>query len=64
VPRLGHTAVARNRVRRRLREVWRRELRHRLPAWDVVIHAGAPSYVATFGQLRADLLAWFEQVAT
>jgi ribonuclease P protein component len=58
VPRFQQTAVARNRLRRRLKELWRRELRLRLPAWDVVIRTRREAYAASFAALRADLLAW------
>ena len=63
VPRLGQTAVARNRLRRRLKELWRKELQHSIPAIDVLFRARRESYVASFGQLRADLLAWSTAVA-
>jgi len=58
VPRFQETAVARNRLRRRLREVWRREIMPVQPAWDVVVRARRESYSATFDVLRAELLAW------
>jgi len=58
VPRLHATAVARNRLRRRLREIWRRELRERLPAWDVVIRARRGAYDASFDALREQLATW------
>jgi ribonuclease P protein component len=49
--RLG-TAVARNRVRRRLREI----LRHAMPnlgtGWDLVLVARPPAAEASFGALR------------
>lgn len=58
VPRAGRTAVARNRMRRRLKELWRKELRHRLPPLDVVVRARPSAYSASYGELRAELLAW------
>ncbi len=58
VPRFQHTAVARNRLRRRLKDLWRRELTQRLPASDVVFRARKESYAASFGTLRAELLTW------
>jgi len=58
VPRFQETAVARNRLRRRLKEVWRREIKPVQPAWDVVVRARRESYSATFEVLRAELLAW------
>jgi ribonuclease P protein component len=62
VPRFQSSAVARNRVRRRLREVWRREVQCRQPAWDVVIRARPAAYGATFAELRGELLAWRDAV--
>ena len=60
VPKFQHTAVARNRLRRRLKEVWRRELQSRLPAWDVVVRTRREAYSASFDLLRTDLVAWCE----
>ncbi len=69
-PRLGlvvsksrETGVARNRLRRRLKEVWRREVQPDLPALDVVVRTRREAYAASFAILRADLLAWRETVA-
>lgn len=62
VPRFQHTAVARNRLRRRLKELWRRELQARMPAWDVVMRARREGYAASFQLLRADLVDWAEAV--
>ena len=58
VPRHQSSAVARNRLRRRLREIWRREVQQGQPAWDLVIRARREAYAATFGELRDDVLAW------
>ena len=58
VPRFQSSAVARNRLRRRLRELWRRELMLRLPAWDVVIRARQEAYTAARSVLREQLLGW------
>lgn len=60
VPRFQFTAVARNLLRRRLREVWRTELQGGLPAVDLVIRAKREAYRAGFDQLRAELLGWRE----
>jgi ribonuclease P protein component len=69
-PRLGlvvskgrESGVARNRLRRRLKEVWRRELSQRVPAWDVVIRTRREAYAASFALLRSDLIAWRDAVA-
>ncbi|MES2123469.1 MAG: ribonuclease P protein component [Gemmatimonadota bacterium] len=58
VPRFQHSAVARNRLRRRLKDLWRRELRPGLPASDVVFRARKESYGASFATLRAELTGW------
>jgi ribonuclease P protein component len=58
VPKFQSTAVARNLLRRRLREVWRRKLKQDLPAWDVVIRARREAYGAGFAVLSSELLAW------
>lgn len=58
VPRYQQTAVARNRLRRRLKELWRREVQPDQPARDLVIRARREAYAAEFARLRADLLAW------
>jgi ribonuclease P protein component len=58
VPRHQSSAVARNRLRRRLKEIWRVELQPHQPAWDLVIRARREAYRASFAELRGDLLAW------
>jgi ribonuclease P protein component len=58
VPKFQSTAVARNRIRRRLRELWRLELQPVQPAWDLLIKARREAYRASFDALRAELLAW------
>ena len=58
VPKHQSSAVARNRLRRRLREIWRREVQQHQPAWDLVIRARREAYAATFEALRKDVLAW------
>lgn len=58
VPRFQSSAVARNRLRRRLKEIWRREIQGRQPGWDLVIRARREAYRASFDALRAQLLAW------
>jgi ribonuclease P protein component len=50
--------VARNRLRRRLKELWRRECQDQLPAIDVVVRTRREAYQASFAGLRADMLAW------
>jgi ribonuclease P protein component len=58
VPKFQSTAVARNRLRRRLREIWRRDLQPHQPAMDLVIRARREAYAAAFDALRQDLLGW------
>ena len=58
VPKFQSTAVARNRLRRWLREVWRRELVAGVPPWDVVIRARREAYGSRFAELQSELLSW------
>ena len=58
VPKFQSTGVARNRLRRRLKELWRRELMGAMPRWDVVIRARREAYDANFDALREELRAW------
>jgi ribonuclease P protein component len=60
VPRHQSSAVARNRLRRRLREILRREVLRNLPAIDLVIRAKRTAYTASFADLRAELTAAVE----
>jgi len=55
VPRFQQTAVARNRLRRRLREVLRRGPLRALPPVDLVVRAKRTAYAASFAALRAEL---------
>lgn len=58
VPRYQSTAVARNRLRRRLKEIWRRDLQAGIPAWDLVVRARRQAYQASFDALRRQLQQW------
>jgi ribonuclease P protein component len=62
VPKFQASAVARNRLRRRLREIWRRDLQDLQPGWDLLIRARREAYQAGFDTLRAQLLAWRDAV--
>jgi ribonuclease P protein component len=62
VPKFQSSAVARNRLRRRLREIWRRDLQAMQPGWDLLIRARREAYDAGFDALRAQLLAWRDAV--
>jgi ribonuclease P protein component len=55
VPRHQSSAVARNRLRRRLREILRREVLPHLPPIDLVVRANRGAYAAPFAVLRAEL---------
>ena len=58
VPRFQSSAVARNRLRRRLREIWRRELQSSQPAIDLIVRARREAYAAPFAALRDELVTW------
>ncbi|MGH7676402.1 MAG: ribonuclease P protein component [Gemmatimonadales bacterium] len=62
VPRFRHTAVARNRLRRRLRELLRRGPLATLPPVDLVLRARRPAYDASFAALRAELAACVREI--
>src|SRR5262249_54287075 len=51
VPRFRESAVARNRLRRRLKEVWRRDVVPLIPPFDVVIRTRKDAYGAPFDVL-------------
>jgi ribonuclease P protein component len=55
VPRFQFTAVARNRLRRRLREILRRDCAT-LPAVDLVVRAKRAAYAVPFATLRTELM--------
>jgi ribonuclease P protein component len=58
VPRFQSSAVARNRLRRRLQELWRREVQGRQGGRDLLIRTRKEAYLASFADLRSDLLGW------
>lgn len=55
VPRYAESAVARNRLKRRLREIARLEILPRIGPLDVIIRARAVAYRVTFAELRREL---------
>lgn len=55
VPKRGRTGVARNRLKRRLREIVRTRLLPILPALDVVIRARDEAYDVPFDVLALEL---------
>ncbi len=56
VPRYSGSAVDRNRLKRRLRELVRIRLLPAAPPVDVVIRARPEAYDASFDELEADVL--------
>ena len=54
--KLGH-AVVRNRIRRRLREIYRLHEAQFLPGWDIVVVARARAVAASYQQLERSYLA-------
>ena len=58
--KLGH-AVVRNRVRRRLREVYRLNEERFLPGWDIVVVARSRCIKADFGKLTQAYLSLAEK---
>jgi ribonuclease P protein component len=62
VPKFQTSAVARNRLRRRLKEIWRRDIQLHQSAGDLVIRARREAYQASFEALRSELLAWRDTV--
>ncbi len=65
VPRYRQTVVRRNRVKRRLREILRREVLPRLEeaglALDVLVRARREAYDARFVELREELERWTDR---
>lgn len=60
VPKYGHSSVERNKLKRRLRELARRQLLTRASSCDVLVRARREAYQATFERLQGDV----ELVAT
>lgn len=61
VPKFQSTAVARNRLRRRLLELWRRRVMERQGARDLIIRARREAYRAVFADLRAEMLRFADK---
>jgi ribonuclease P protein component len=55
VPRHGHSAVDRNRLKRRLREIVRLRILSSLSSVDLVIRARPSAYALTFAVLGTEL---------
>ena len=63
VPRFKHTAVERNRLKRRLRELIRLRLLPVLPAVDVVVRPFPPAYALSFEALAMEMERAMRQIA-
>lgn len=63
VPKFQSTGVARNRLRRRLKELWRREVQGVTPPLDLLVRARREAYSASFDVLRSEVHAWRRIVA-
>jgi ribonuclease P protein component len=63
VPRYKHSAVDRNRLKRRLRELVRLELLPSLPPMDVVLRAAPHAYGRDFDALREEIRKAGRQLA-
>lgn len=55
VPRYKHSAVARNRLKRRLRELVRLHVLPTAPPYDAVLRAGPSAYHRSFEALRDEV---------
>jgi ribonuclease P protein component len=62
VPKFQSSAVARNRLRRRLSELWRREVMGRQGARDLLIRARREAYQRRFAELRLEVLHFAETI--
>lgn len=62
VPKFHHTAVARNRLRRRLREIWRTEVQGHQGTLDLLIRARREAYAAPLDTLKTELHRWRDAV--
>jgi ribonuclease P protein component len=54
VPRHGHSAVDRNRLKRRLREIIRQDVLPRDGGMDIVVRTAPSAYAVSFSALRAE----------
>jgi ribonuclease P protein component len=65
VPRHGRSAVARNRLKRRLREILRIDVLPRMTVLhvptDVMVRARREAYEASFAELRDELNVWLDR---
>lgn len=55
MPRHGHTAVNRNRLKRRLREIVRQDVLPAEAPLDIIVRTAPAAYAAPFDVLRAEM---------
>lgn len=55
MPRHGQTAVSRNKLKRRLREIIRQDLLPMSRGVDIVVRTAPAAYLADFDGLRAEM---------
>jgi len=58
VPKFQSSAVARNRLRRRLKELWRRSGQQQVGSVDVILRAHRESYRSKSADLATALREW------
>ena len=63
VPKFGFTAVRRNQLKRRIRELSRTVILPRAQSYDLIVRARREAYGATFAELRDDVNAFVAQLA-
>lgn len=61
VPKFQSSAVARNRLRRRLLEIWRRTVQRNQGGRDLVIKTRREAYAASFEELKAEVVGFAER---
>ena len=64
VPKFNQSGVARNRLLRRLREIWRTEVQREQGSRDLLIRVHRDAYDASFAALRTELIRWRDAVRT
>jgi ribonuclease P protein component len=63
VPKYQSSAVARNRLRRRLKELWRRSILPELSGFDFVVRVRPGGYSARPADLTSEVLGWLASKA-
>ena len=63
VPKFGFTAVRRNKLKRRLRELTRIHVLAQSCSCDLILRAKRETYDATFDRLREDIVHLAAQIA-